>query len=324
MSLKKTLISWLAALALGLPVFTSGAIAHDPHKITVLAGFPGWDHLMPFLALTRNLGFYERYGLDVDFKGGNYLRAWQTAQSGRWDAGYLSFGDTFILNDRGVKTKVVASTLYGAAVVSTHNSIKGPQDLKGKTAGIIHPRHWMYYIFKYQILPAHGLKPDDMKYRKVSVNEGGLVLSRNEIQAYYMFEPQGTNYANNPNVKILWEWREVCCKGEIYRNALAMNAKFIQEHPDLAKKVVWAHLDAMNFIEKSPEAAASIMQRESRIPLRAVVLARDKSGRDKRKIPMDYVQSALDGYKKIGWIKKALKASEVVDYSMHKGYTYKP
>ena len=233
-------------------------------------------------------------------------------------------GDSFILNDRGVKTKVVASTLYGAAVVSVNDSIKTPKDLIGKTAGIIHPRHWMYYIFKYQILPAHGLKPDDMKYRKVSVPEGGLVLSRNEIQAYYMFEPQGTNYANNPNVKILWEWREVLDNGVVFRNALVMNAKFIQEHPDLAKKVVWAHLDSMNFIQKSPETAANIMHRESRIPLKPVILARDKSGRDKRKVPLDYIQSALDGYKKIGWLKNALRAEDVVDYSMQKGYAYKP
>ena len=89
---------------------------------------------MPFLALDRNLGFHKRYGLKVDFKGGNYLRAWQTAQSGRWDTGYLSLGDSFILNDRGVKTKVVASTLYGAAIVAVHDSIKTAKDLIGKTA----------------------------------------------------------------------------------------------------------------------------------------------------------------------------------------------
>ena len=140
---KITLISFLAGLALGLPFFSSSAMAHQPHKITVLAGFPGWDHVMPFLALDRNLGIYKRYGLDVDFQGGNYLRAWQTAQSGRFDAAYLSTGDSFILNDRGVISKIVASTLYGAAVFAVNDSIKTPKDLIGKTAGIIHPRHWM-------------------------------------------------------------------------------------------------------------------------------------------------------------------------------------
>ncbi|MFQ5913440.1 MAG: ABC transporter substrate-binding protein [Nitrospinota bacterium] len=324
MSRKITLISWLAGLALGFLVLTSGAMAHEPHKITLLAGFPGWDHLMPFLAHDRNLGFWKRYGLDVDFKAGNYLRTWQTAQSGRWDAAYLTLGHPFILNDRGVTTKFAASTLYGAAVVAAHDSIKSPQDLKGKTAGIITPRNWLYYIFKFLILPAHGLKPDDMKYRRIPVNEGGLILSRNEIQAYYMFEPQGTNYANSPNVKILWDWREVCCNGEVYRNALVINGKFLEEHPDLVRKVVWAHLDGMNFIEKSPEAAASIMHRESRIPLKAVIVARDKSGRDRRKIPLDFIQMGLDGYKRIGWIKKAFKAKDLVDYSFQKGYTYKP
>ena len=83
MSRMKKLISGLAVLALGFLAMAPGAAAHKPHKLTILAGFPGWDHLMPFLALDRNLGFYKRYGLKVDFKGGNYLRAWQTAQSGR-------------------------------------------------------------------------------------------------------------------------------------------------------------------------------------------------------------------------------------------------
>ncbi len=321
---KIALVLFFVGMGMGFLFPASSAVAHDDHKITVLAGFPGWDHMMPYFALDRNLGFWKRYGLKVDFKGGNYLRAWQTAQSGRFDAAYLSFGDTFILNDRGVKTKTVASTLYGAAVVAAHSSIKSPQDLKGKIAGIIHPRHWMYYIFKYHILPSHGLKPNDMKYRKVSVNEGGLVISRNEIQAYYMFEPKGTNYASNPNVKILWDWKDMWRKGEIYRNSFAMNAKFIKEHPDLAKKLVWAHLDAMNFIEKSPEAAANITHRESRIPLKAVILARDKWGRDRWKIPVKFAQDALDGYKRLGWIKKALKAKDILDYSFQKGYIYKP
>lgn len=70
----------------------------------------------------------------MDLKGGNYLRAWLTAQSGRWDTGYLSLGDSFIQNDWGVKTKVFASTLYGAAIVAVHDSIKTAKDLIGKTA----------------------------------------------------------------------------------------------------------------------------------------------------------------------------------------------
>ncbi len=38
---KKTLISWLAVLTVGFVVAAPGAMAHKPHKLTILAGFPG-------------------------------------------------------------------------------------------------------------------------------------------------------------------------------------------------------------------------------------------------------------------------------------------
>ena len=86
----------------------------------------------------------------------------------------------------------------------------------------------------------------------------------------------------------------------------------------------WRSIPDPSQWQVTPETAANIMHRESRIPLKPVILARDKSGRDKRKVPLDYIQSALDGYKKIGWLKNALRAEDVVDYSMQKGYAYKP
>jgi hypothetical protein len=60
--------------ALGPAVIAPPAVrAQSPRVVKILAGSPGYDHIQPFMA--EKLGFWEKYGLKVEFIGGNYVRS---------------------------------------------------------------------------------------------------------------------------------------------------------------------------------------------------------------------------------------------------------
>jgi hypothetical protein len=45
----------------------------DKYKVRLVAGAPGYDHIQPFLAEYTKL--WDKYGVQVDFMGGNYQRS---------------------------------------------------------------------------------------------------------------------------------------------------------------------------------------------------------------------------------------------------------
>ena len=63
-----------AITAIGLVFASLPATAGEKnHKVKLVAGSPGYDHIQPFIA--EYLGLWKKYGVDVEFFGGNYIRA---------------------------------------------------------------------------------------------------------------------------------------------------------------------------------------------------------------------------------------------------------
>ncbi len=76
-------------LLLALLVAPAPAGAHDNHVVKLLAGSPGYDHIQPFMA--EKLGFWDKYGVKVEFVGGNYIRANNMMSTGDFDVGYIEY-----------------------------------------------------------------------------------------------------------------------------------------------------------------------------------------------------------------------------------------
>ena len=70
--------------------------------------------------------------------------------------------------------------------------------------------------------------------------------------AAFPFEPYGTN-ALDKGAKLLLAPDDLIDKSKLnsdmLRNGMIMTRKFIKAHPELAKRLVWAHLDAVHLMK---------------------------------------------------------------------------
>ncbi len=291
--------------------------------VRIWAGGVGWDHGMPYMA--AELGIWEKYGLKVDFKFGNPPLAVQVTQTGQFEASYMHNMQVLTFNDKGVPAVVGAATSMGSAAVIASPTINSAEDLKGKKYGVITKFDGMHVLFQEHILPAHGVKPDEMIAVQVPFTEAALTLKRGDIAAYFMWEPIATQAATEGGVKILWDWKETWNNGEFFRNCLVLNKTFVKERPALAKRVVWAHLDGLNFIRRNPERATDIMTKWSKITARKwfeVSLKKTDFSRDI--IPDSWFDAMEKDLKKLGLVSPDYRWQSGVDFSLHQGYVYRP
>jgi NitT/TauT family transport system substrate-binding protein len=76
----------MLAAAASAALLMAGTAQAQNYTIKLVAGAPGYDHIQPFMA--EQLKFWDKYGLKVDFMGGNYIRSNQMMSIGDFDVGY--------------------------------------------------------------------------------------------------------------------------------------------------------------------------------------------------------------------------------------------
>src|SRR5258708_22291213 len=86
----RTISMTIKGLIFGLCVSvaaSSAALAQqDNYTVRLVAGAAGYDHIQPFLA--EHLKLWDKYGVKVEFMGGNYQRSNQMMSIGDFDVGY--------------------------------------------------------------------------------------------------------------------------------------------------------------------------------------------------------------------------------------------
>ena len=141
-----------AALA---AVLTAGAANAQGDKIKLVAGSPGYDHIQPFMA--EHMKFWEKYGLNVEFIGGNYMRSNQMMSIGDFDVGYNQLASAIRFNSAGIPNIVVAPSSANCALIIASPKVNGWADLKGKRVGFVSKFDMQYLTLTKHILPRFGL-----------------------------------------------------------------------------------------------------------------------------------------------------------------------
>src|ERR1700758_2091308 len=77
----------------------------DKYKVRLVAGAPGYDHIQPFLAEFK---LWEKYGVNVEFMGGNYQRSNQMMSIGDFDVGYNQYASAIRYLSAGIDNVIVA------------------------------------------------------------------------------------------------------------------------------------------------------------------------------------------------------------------------
>lgn len=309
-------------IALLLTLSPLAAPAHEPHVVKLVAGAPGYDHIQPFMA--EKLGFWEKYGVKVEFVGGNYVRSNNMMSTGDFDAGYNQFANALRYQAAGVPGIIVGASSANCAVIIANPSVKSWADLKGKRIGMVTKFDVQWMTMTEHILPRFGLSEKDVQLALVPVPEVATGILTGDVAAAFPFEPYGTN-AIQKGAKLLLAAKDMIDKSKVQsdmlRNGLVLNQKFIKDHPDLAKKIVWAHMDAVEVMRKDKKTGIDVIKHYNpNMDGKLIEDSYDNCGWQYQKPPKVWIETLVSWMRKHDIIQKDLKYEQATDFSMQDGY----
>ncbi len=317
----KKLLAGLCACALLVCGIGANA-AEDHYKVRLVAGSPGYDHIEPFMAELN--GFWKNYGIDVDFIGGNYIRSNQMMSVGDYDVGYNQFASAIRYNAAGVDNIIVGASSANCALIVANPSIKQWADLKGKRFGIVTKFDAQYMTLVHEILPRFGLSANDLNLALVPVPETASAILTGDVAAAFPFEPYGS-FAVQKGAKLLLPADQMIDKKnlntDMLRNAIIMRKKFIEEHPDLARKIMWAHMDAVEVMRQKPEEGIEVIKHFNPKMDESLIKASYKNcGWEYQKPPKVWIDTLIKWMKEDGILQKDTTYDQVTDFSLQEGY----
>jgi ABC-type nitrate/sulfonate/bicarbonate transport system substrate-binding protein len=313
-------MTWLAALALSA-AWMLPASAQD-YTIKLVAGSPGYDHIQPFMA--EYLKIWDKYGLKVNFLGGNYQRSNQQMSIGDFDVGYNQIASAIRYNSAGIPNIIAAPSSANCALIVSSPKVNSWADLKGKRFGIVTKFDMQYLTLTKHILPRFGLSEKDVQLAQVPVPEVAAALLTGDVAAAFPFEPYGSN-AIARGAKLLLGANDMIDKSKIksdmLRNALVLNKKFISAHPDLAKRIVWAHLDAVHLMRTDKEQGLKVIKHYNpNMDMKLIADSYDNCGWNYNEIPKVWIETTIDWMTQDKLIQKKVAYDQVVDMSMAASY----
>ncbi|MDE1570528.1 ABC transporter substrate-binding protein [Aquabacter sp. P-9] len=319
MTIRSALLGlFMGALAAG----SAAAQAVDTYKVKVVAGTPGYDHIQPFMA--EYLKLWEKYGVNVEFIGGNYQRSNQLMSIGDYDVGYNQYASALRYLSAGIENVIVAASSANCAMIVASPKVNSWADLKGKRIGIVTKFDVQYLTLIHEILPRFGLSEKDVQLALVPVPEVASALVTGDIAAAFPFEPYGTN-AVDKGAKLLLPADQLVDKSKIasdmLRNGLIMNKKFVKEHPELAKRIVWAHLDAVQIMRTDKKLGMEVLKHYvPNMDSKLLEQSYDNCGWTYNAPPKVWIETLLKWMKEDNLLQKPVAYEDAVDLSMAESY----
>jgi NitT/TauT family transport system substrate-binding protein len=290
--------------------------------VKLVAGSPGYDHIQPFIA--EHLKLWERYKLDVEFIGGNYFRSNQMMSTADFDAGYNQYANAIRAHSAGVDNVIVGASSANCALIVANPKVKDWADLKGKRFGIVTKFDVQYLTLVKHILPRHGLKASDLDFAQVPVPEIAAGLLTGDVAAAFPFEPFGTN-AVDKGAKVLLKAGDMIdqskIKSDMLRNGFIMTKKFIKANPEAAKRLVWAHMDAIEMMRRDKKAGLETLKHYNpKIDAKLLENSYDNCGWNYQKPPQVWIETLIRWMTEEKLIQKKVTYKDVVDFSLQDSY----
>jgi ABC-type nitrate/sulfonate/bicarbonate transport system substrate-binding protein len=313
---------FIVGISLAVGASIAGAQNINKKPVKLVAGSPGYDHIQPFIA--ERMKLWERYKVDVEFIGGNYFRSNQMMSTADFDAGYNQYANAIRAHSAGVDNVIVGASSANCALIVANPKIKDWADLKGKRFGIVTKFDVQYLTLVKHILPRHGLKASDLDFALVPVPEVAAGLLTGDVAAAFPFEPFGTN-AVAKGAKVLLKADDMVdqskIKSDMLRNGFIMTKKFIKANPEVAKRLVWAHMDAIEMMRRDKKAGLETLKHYNpKIDAKLLEDSYDNCGWNYQKPPQVWVETLIRWMTEEKLIQKKVTYNDVVDFSLQDSY----
>ena len=244
-------------------------VVHGQETIRVGA-FPNITHAQAMVG--KAMGTFEKAmePVKVDWKLFNAgPSAIEALYAGAIDMAYIGPNPAIAgyVRSEGQALRIVAgATSGGAALVVRHDAnINRPEDFHGKRIASPQMGNTQDVALRAW-LKQHGLKTAD-KGGDVQVvplaNPDQLTLFlKKQLDAAWAPEPWASRLVHEANGRLFLDERELWPGGQFVTGHLIASTKFLQAHPDLAKKWIRAHVEVTEWIQAHPAEARQILNQQ--------------------------------------------------------------
>lgn len=257
----------MTAVVLTLSVWGSAqAVVH-------VGAFPNITHSQAMVGKAN--GWFEKAmgaKVAIDWKSFNAgPSAIEALYAGAIDMTYIGPNPAIsgYVRSNGEALRIVAGATSGGAalVVRNDSGIQKPEDFHGKKVASPQMGNTQDVALRAWLI-AHGMKSRD-KGGDVQVlplaNPDQLTLfAKKELEAAWAPEPWATRLIQEGNGRLFLDERTLWPNGQFITAHLIVRTRFLQEHPDLVKAWIRAHVELTDWINGHLPEAKKLLNRQIR------------------------------------------------------------
>jgi NitT/TauT family transport system substrate-binding protein len=239
-----------------------GELSEEEKNYTVEMGYFNCDHMCASI-IGEKSGIYEALGLKV-----NLTKSPETVNaliSGAMDVGYIFFSKNLMSDDSPVY-QAAANHLGGSRylVVSNDIDVDDPLSIEGKTISMdAEPQvnsEWRKWSEEY----GFSFQPEDYDIVAMGQKDAMFALKAGQIDAFTCCDPYASQAEFEGFGKIMCiSWGANLEEGELLTEenagtccSYAMSVAFKEKYPELARRLVYAHMLSVKYLYEHPYNAA--------------------------------------------------------------------
>ena len=241
--------------------FEFGELSDEEKNYVVEMGYNNCDHMVAAI-IGEKAGIYKAMGLNVNVtKSGETVKA---LVSGAMDIGYIGVGAAALSQD---PPYFIASANHtgGSRYLVVSNDITEPSQIEGKTLAMTSTpegnSEWRAWARDYDV----SFNAEDYNIVSMGQQDAMFALKAGQIDGFVccdpyasiaefegfghiMFTSWGINMPKDGSLPESDDWARCC--------TLAMNKDFANQHPELARRLVYAHMLSIKYLYEHPYNAS--------------------------------------------------------------------
>lgn len=257
---------WLLVLSIA---FLGCPARQEASKAPLKIGLVTWIGYGP-LYVAQEKGLFKQEGVSVQLQKieGDVERRAAIA-SGQLDGIALTLDAMVVLRAHEIplKTVMAIDASSGGDGIVAMNAIKTIADLKGKQVAF--PTGLPSHFLLYSALKKYGLQMSDVKPVVMDADQAGAAFASGKIDAAVTWEPWLSKAKEVGHGHVLANSKEFPATIE---DVLFMRSDVIEKRPQDVQALIRAWYKAVEFVEKNPAEAKSIMARSFGLPIEKVDL----------------------------------------------------
>lgn len=266
--LPKAIVVLFAVLLAGC-TSSSGAPSGDAsqHVPLRLGYFPNLTHATAIVGIEEGI-LAEYLGVGASLEPQAFNAGPEVVEaifSGALDASYVGTNpaiNAFTRSD-GQAIRIIAGSTSGGAALVVRDGIQSPQDLVGTTLATpqlgntqdVALRAWLVEQGFTTDLEGGG----DVSIQPQSNGQALEAFIGGHIDGAWVPEPWATRMVEEGGGTILVDERDLWPAGQFVTTQLVVATTFLQEHPDVVKRLLEGHVAANTFVNDNPDEARALV-----------------------------------------------------------------